>query len=89
MSEQRKTPRTDICVEVHITDNDGIQRTVKSNDVSNDGIFLSVGAPLPPIGSLIDVQVKDALGDGCEAPINQARVVRHTDTGIGLHFVFD
>ncbi|MCF6283212.1 MAG: PilZ domain-containing protein [Candidatus Polarisedimenticolaceae bacterium] len=89
MSEQRKTPRTDICINIQITDSNGIRRTVKSHDVSNTGLFLSVDAPLPPIGSLIDVQVKGALGDDSEAPINQARVIRHTDTGIGLHFIFD
>ncbi len=88
-SEQRKAPRVDLCVEVIITEADGNSRTVKSQDVSSTGLFLTVDAPLPPLGSLIDVQVNNRLGDGEEPPINQARVVRHAEMGIGLQFLFD
>ncbi len=89
MSEQRNTPRVDICVDVKITDTEGNTRTVKSQNVSNTGLFLTVDAPLPPVGSLINVQVTSMLGDGEEPPINQAKVIRHADMGIGLQFLFD
>ncbi len=85
---QRSNIRHPIEVPIRLIDDRGNEHDALSGNVSDCGVYVSLPvADRPPIDSIVRVQVKTPLGDGSEPPINEARVVRHDDNGIGLKFL--
>ena len=88
MSEDRKFFRFGVAVDVEVELPDGEIRVLKTHNLSQGGIFLSVdGLLIPPIDTELKVKIKQPLGDG-EEPSQIKVVVRHTSgLGMGLEFI--
>ncbi len=86
MSEkQRQYVRTSLTSSVKLTHPDIGTIEVKTRDISDGGICLfSTNTNLPPVGSLVQVQLLDTP---FEAPILDMVIVRVEKNGIGLKFV--
>ena len=79
-----------ISVAIRLIDENGVEIITLSDNVSDCGLFVQIETgDFPVIGSIVQVQVMDTLGDGSEAPVNRAKVVRHDSRGVGLKFLFD
>lgn len=90
ISNKRGNIRHLISVPIKLLDSKGTEFHVMTDNLSDCGLFLLFDQePFPAIGEIVQVQVMHALGDGDEAPINRAEVVRHDPVGIGLKFLFD
>ncbi len=86
--EQRRHLRIGIVVDIDLTPSGQDTICVRTRNISDGGLFLVLDdTELPPIGSEVQVCLKNQLGDGEEPPVNRARVVRHEDGGIGLQFL--
>ena len=86
--EQRRHLRIGIVVDIELTLPDNQVITVTTKNISDGGLYLVIDKDgMPPIGTEVQVRVKNQLGDGEEAPINRALVVRHEADGIGLKFI--
>lgn len=86
--ENRKHLRIGCKVEIQLTLSDNRQFDVNTLNISDGGLFLILDdIEMPEVGTVVSVKVKQALGDGEEAPTNQAIVVRHEPSGIGLKFI--
>ncbi len=84
--EQRRHPRIKIQLEVELVLSEEESRTLTSENMSQEGLFLNADAQLlPQAGSEVYVRLKGAL-EGVEPPLVRARVVRVEQGGIGLHF---
>jgi len=89
-TNKRGNIRHPIEVPIRIIDENGNEQRAISGNVSDCGLYISVLVEnKPEIGSIVEVQVLTPLGDGSEAPINKAKVMRHDDEGAGLKFIFD
>jgi hypothetical protein len=87
---KRSNIRHPIEVPIRLIDEAGNEQTGTSGNVSDCGLYVTVKVdPKPAIGDVLQVQVMSLMGDGSEAPINRARVMRHDGNGIGLKFLFD
>lgn len=60
---------------------------LKTRDMSDGGIFISVDSSkgLPPEGTIVSVKVKGL--HGAEEPVLDMKVVRDTYDGVGLRFL--
>lgn len=86
--EQRKHLRIGLVVDIEMTPNGKETVCVRTRNISDGGLFLVLDdIELPPVGSEVQVSLKNQLGDGEAPPVNRARVVRHEDGGIGLQFL--
>ncbi len=86
--EQRRHLRIGLVVDIELTLPDTTTLTVHTKNISDGGLFLVLDdVSMPPVGTEVQVKLKNQLGDGEEPPINRARVVRHTPDGIGLIFI--
>ena len=86
MSDKRNAERLGIRLEVEV-ERDQDKSSMHSRDISNTGIFLECTPEnLPPVGSILIIRIKQALGDG-EAPSVRAQVVRIDGQGVGLKFL--
>jgi len=89
-SNKRGNIRHPIEVPIRLIDENGEEQQAISGNVSDCGLYITVLVDKKPvIGSIVEVQVLTPLGDGSEAPINKAKVMRHDDQGAGLKFIFD
>lgn len=89
-NNKRSNMRHLISVPIRLTDSKGNEYQVMTDNVSDCGLFLLFEqTPFPEVGEIVEVQVLTPLGDGSEAPINKAKVVRHDPVGIGLRFLLD
>ena len=87
---KRGNTRHPIAVSIRLIDGNGIEHKAVSGNVSDCGLHLTVTVKDRfEIGSVVQVQVMSQMGDGSDAPINKARVMRHDTDGIGLKFLFD
>jgi len=87
-SEQRRHLRIGLVVEIELTLPEQKKVVVRTRNISDGGLFLVLdGTEMPPIGTEVQVRLKNQLGDGKEPPINRATVVRHGPDGIGLAFL--
>ena len=87
-SEQRRHLRIGLVVDIELTLPDVGKVTVRTRNISDGGLFLVLDdLELPPIGTEVQVRLKNQLGDGEEPPINRAMVVRQEPDGIGLAFI--
>lgn len=83
--EKRQYLRTRLTSNVRLTHPDTGTIEVKTRDISDGGIYLlSCITNLPPVGSLVKVQLLDTP---FEAPVLEMRVVRCENDGIGLTFL--
>lgn len=86
MSDKRGNERLGIRLEVEVEcDND--KSSMHTRDISNTGVFLECGPEnLPPVGTILLIRIKQALGDG-DAPTVRAQVVRVDSQGVALKFL--
>lgn len=85
--KDRQSPRVPIKLEVEFNHQLTGVIYLETKDISDTGIFIRL--PLeqqPPIGSTALVKLKNNFEDGEEPPTLEMRVVRKTDSGIGLVF---
>jgi c-di-GMP-binding flagellar brake protein YcgR len=89
IKELRKYPRRKLHLEVELSFPSGEKQTVRTQDVSDGGVFLIVDKLRRPIiGEVIEVKiVNDENEPGVEFPSNDAVVVRQEEGGIGLAFI--
>ena len=88
MSNKRKDSRLGIKLEVELH-SDEQDLSLETRDLSNSGVFLTVEETnLPAEGSIVELRIKNALGDD-EPPLVKARVVRIDSDGIALAFITD
>ena len=86
--EQRKHLRIGLVVDIDLTQSGHDTISVRTRNISDGGLFLVLDdIELPPIGTEVQVCLKNQLGDGEEPPVNRALVVRHEGGGIGLEFL--
>ncbi len=90
VDNQRRNIRHPIEVPIRLVDESGVEQEGVSGNVSDCGLYLTITlAERPALDSIVQVQVMTPMGDGSAAPINNAKVMRHDENGIGLKFVFD
>ena len=84
----RQHLRIGIVVDIELTLPDNEVMLVQTKNISDGGLYLVIDTNgIPPIGTEVQVRIKNQLGDGEEAPINRALVVRHEADGVGLKFL--
>ena len=87
-SENRKHLRIGLIVDIELTLPGKDTINVRTRNISDGGLYLILDdIDLPPINTEVKVRLKNQLGDGEDAPINHAVVVRHEPDGIGLVFL--
>ena len=87
-SEQRKHLRIGLVVDIELTYPNNEVKHVRTKNISDGGLFLVLDKiEMPPIGTEVQVRLKNQLGDGEEPPVNRALVVRHDPDGVGLSFI--
>ena len=86
--ENRKHLRIGLTVDIELTLPGQPTVDVRTRNISDGGLYLILDdIELPPIGTEVQVKLKNQLGDGEEPPVNRAKVVRHESSGIGLEFL--
>ncbi len=87
--ELRKHPRQQIHLDVELGFPSGEKQTVRTQDVSDGGVFLVVDKLRRPIiGEVVEVRILNDEDDtGVSIPTNDAVVVRQEENGIGLAFI--
>ncbi len=87
--ELRKHPRRQIHLDVELGFPSGEKQTVRTQDVSDGGVFLVVDKLRRPIiGEVVEVKIiNDDQNTGVLFPSNDAVVVRQEEGGIGLAFI--
>lgn len=87
-NEQRRHLRIGVEVDIEMTVPGQSTVDVHTRNISDGGLFIVLdNTAMPAIGTTVSVKLKHLLGDGEQAPTNQARVVRHELDGIGLEFI--
>jgi len=87
-SEQRKHLRIGLIVDIELTLPGQENISVRTKNISDGGLFLVLdNTQMPPLGTEVQVKLKNQLGDGEEPPVNRAMVVRAEADGIGLEFL--
>jgi len=87
-SEQRKHLRIGLIVDIELTLPGQENISVRTKNISDGGLFLVLdNTQMPPLGTEVQVKLKNQLGDGEEPPVNRAMVVRVEADGIGLEFL--
>lgn len=86
-NDKRNSNRLGIRIDVRMSYADGTEVILKSQNLSDTGIFLELGDhPAPPTGTQVTLVVC-AMMDGEPAPAVKAEVVRCAEEGIGLRFI--
>lgn len=87
-NEKRQHPRLPVEVEVELHRSDRSMCLVWTDDLSNGGVLLTMNGhgDWPEVGSRVRIRVSEPLGGGEDAPLVEAIVVRHTETGIAVQF---
>lgn len=87
--ELRKYPRRIIHLEVELGFPSGEKKSVRTQDISDGGVFLVVDKlRRPVIGEVVEVKIiNDAQEPGFTFPSNDAVVVRQEESGIGVAFI--
>jgi len=87
-NEHRKHLRIGLVVDIELTLDNAEIITVRTKNISDGGLFLILDdIDMPPIGSKVQVRLKNQLGDGDTPPANYAMVVRQENDGVGLEFI--
>lgn len=87
--ELRKHPRRTVHLEVELGFPSGEKKTVRTQDISDGGVFLVVDKLRRPIiGEVVEVKIlNDDQNTGVIFPSNDAVVVRQEEGGIGVAFI--
>lgn len=87
--ELRKHPRRIIHLEVELGFPSGEKKTVRTQDISDGGVFLVVDKLRRPIiGEVVEVKIlNDDQNTGVTFPSSDAVVVRQEEGGIGVAFI--
>lgn len=87
--ELRKHPRQQVHLEVELGFPSGEKQTVRTQDISDGGVFLVVDKLRRPIiGEVVEVKIiNDEQNTGVSFPSTDAVVVRQEEGGIGLAFI--
>ena len=86
---KRKHLRFELPVDVKLTTKNGNEVILKSQDISDGGIFLRVDKmDFPNIGEEVVIQLASMVAGDEPREIN-ATIVRHNDEGIGIEFRLD
>ena len=89
-TNQRSNIRHPIEVPIRLIDENGNEQSAVSGNVSDCGLYLTITVDKrPALQTVVEVQVLSQLGDGSDAPVNKALVVRHDQEGVGLKFLFE
>ncbi len=84
MENRRQHPRLPMTVDVKISHPDIGEKSVKTKNISDSGLFILVEpTKMLPIGTVVDGQIQGMLED---APIVKMTIVRVEADGIGLQF---
>ena len=88
INNKRDSSRVGIVIEIKLICDDGSEFILKSQNISDTGVFLEFdGKPIDlSIGSQVVLQVCSQLGDGDPPPVKSV-VARTTNEGIGLQFL--
>lgn len=85
MHDKRQYIRTAVNIKVRVWHETIGTVMLTTRDVSDGGVFLiTEGAPIPPVGTMVEGQVQGPVDD---LPVVRMEVVRVEPTGIGLRFV--
>ncbi len=88
-NDKRKFLRFELPVNVKLTTLNGTELILKSQDISDSGVFLRANnAELPKVGEQVVIQLASMV-DGDEPKEINAKVVRHNEQGIGIEFLLD
>jgi len=87
--ELRKNPRRNIQLEVELSFRAGGTQILKTRDVSEQGVFLSIEQQhSPKIGEVVEIRIiNDEKNTGVSFPSNDAVVIHQSKDGIGLAFI--
>ncbi len=84
----RKAPRLPIQLDVEFNHQETGVITLVTKDISDSGVFIKLPVEEhPPIGTVVKVKLKNDFEDGEEPPTLEMKVVRHSNSGIGLEFI--
>ena len=85
---KRDSSRVGIVIDIKLICNDGSEYILKSQNISDTGVFLEYdNEPIDlTVGAQVVLQVCSQLGDGDPPPV-KSEVARITDEGIGLQFL--
>lgn len=87
-TNQRSNIRHPIEVPIRLIDEHGAEHKAVSGNVSDCGLYLTITLEQrPELESIVQIQVMTPLGDGSDAPVNRARVMRYGEDGVGLRFM--
>lgn len=90
ITNKRSNFRYPIVVPIRLVDEHGNENEAISGNVSDCGLYITMTAgDRPDLNSIVQVQIMTPLGDGSEAPVNRARVMRSDEEGVGLQFLFE
>ena len=85
MTDKRVHPRFPFTTDVKILHPDFGEKTVKTKDVSDSGVFILVEpTEMPPIGEVVQGQVQGGAED---MPVVKMKIVRIGEDGLGLQFI--
>ncbi len=88
-TDKRKYLRFELPVDVKLTDTSGEEIILKSQDISDSGLFLrGDSSSLPSVGEVVVIQLASLVAGDAPREIT-AKVVRQNNEGIGLEFVLD
>ena len=90
MRDKRREPRLGVRLEVELKVDGEESASLKTRDLSNGGVYLeSSEGPLPAVGSIVYLRVKQGFQDGEDAPLVKAEIVRLDNDGFALKFLTD
>jgi len=85
MENKREHPRHPLAVNVKISHPEIGEIIVKTQNISDSGLFILVEpTKMPPLGEIIQGQVQGMAED---APVVKMKIVRTEKEGLGLQFV--
>jgi hypothetical protein len=85
MENKRKHPRHPVTVDIKIAHPDFGEKTVKTRNISDGGLFIVIEpTEMPAVGEVVKGQVQGAAVD---LPILDMEIVRVEEDGLGLKFV--
>ena len=90
MSENKRiSNRVGLVIDIRLICEDKSEYVLKSRNISDTGVFLEYNDPplKLPLGTNVILQVSSQLGDEPAPPVN-AEVIRNTNDGMGLRFIF-
>ncbi len=89
VTDKRKYLRFELPVDVKLTDTSGSEIILKSQDISDSGLFLcGDSSSLPEVGEVVVIQLASLVAGDAPREIT-AKVVRQNAQGIGLEFILD